>query len=349
MTRGATPKMQKNSLDAITSGYIMIPFKVDRDSYIDTCFRTNLVCVLFEGGLFKTDVYITNEAIQNIHFPTKAGEKGTQVIVASGAFRSQPIVIGTIPGNDETQYWSEDIIRFRKTVKGTTMTMVIDPKNNEWNFNTTSNEPTNFNIRCTGNESSKILLHTEGELEAQVQKKARLVGYDTIETEIVNAKVEAKEPGKEVRKITYDLEKLKIVRKMDDQTSEVTWDDQKIDIAFHNRKEFITIDDNNVIFSFGDGQEKVTLSQNLIKMITGNKVEINGASEPLTLANTLIQLLNNVENQITTLKQAWSTAAAAAVPGTDGGKAGLSAGSMAVASISPLNFDGVKSKVIFSD
>lgn len=125
-------------------------------------------------------------------------------------------------------------------------------------------------------------------------------------------------------------------------------DDNQIDINLHDKQEHITIDDNNLIIGFNNDEEQIQLTKNLIKLITGQKVEINGAKEPLTLANTLIQMLNNVENQIMTLKNAWNTALASSAA-MDGGKAGFGAGVGAVAAVSPLQFDNIKSTVTFSD
>lgn len=346
---GGRPKNQRNDLSPITIGYIMIPQNVDRDGFIETCYRTNRVCVLVEGGLFKTDVYITNEAIQNISFPEKAGEKGTQVVIASGAFRNQPIIVGTVQGNDETPNWSEEIVRFRKSYKTTTTTLCMDPKHREFNINVVETiDPVNLTILVGGNEEHKIKVQSSGEIELIASKKAKVIGFNTIEAQIVDVVKEAKDPGKEIKKVIMNQDKFEIIRNVQDKQSQFIIDDQKIAMNFNNEKESFVINENNIVISFDEAKEQIQLAQNLIKLLTGAKVEINGATEPLTLANTLIQLLNNVQTQVTTLKQAWTSALAGA-GSMDGGRLGFTAGQTAVASISPLNFDAIKSKVIFSD
>lgn len=346
---GGRPKNQRNDLSPITIGYIMIPQNVDRDGFIETCYRTNRVCVLVEGGLFKTDVYITNEAIQNISFPEKAGEKGTQVVIASGVFRNQPIIVGTVQGNDETPNWSEEIVRFRKSYKTTTTTLCMDPKHREFNINVVETiDPVNLTILVGGNEEHKIKVQSSGEIELIASKKAKVIGFNTIEAQIVDVVKEAKDPGKEIKKVTMNQDKFEIIRNVQDKQSQFIIDDQKIAMNFNNEEESFVINENNIVISFDKAKEQIQLAQNLIKLLTGAKVEINGATEPLTLANTLIQLLNNVQTQVTTLKQAWTSALAGA-GSMDGGRLGFTAGQTAVASISPLNFDAIKSKVIFSD
>lgn len=346
---GGKPKTQRNDLSPITVGYIMIPKEVDRDGFIETCYRTNRVCVLVEGGLFKTDVYITNEAIQNISFPEKAGEKGTQVVIASGAFRNQPIIVGTVQGNDETPNWSEEIIRFRKSHESTTTMFCMDPKHKEFNINIIeTKEPVKFTILAGGNTEHEIKIQSSGEIEVIASKKVKVLGFDTIEAQIIDVTKEAKDPGKEIKKVTMNQDKFEIIRNVQDKQSQFVIDDQKIAMNFNNEKESIVMNENNIVISFDEAKEQIQLAQNLIKLLTGAKVEINGAAEPLTLANTLIQLLNNVQTQVTTLKQAWTSALAGA-GSMDGGRLGFTAGQTAVASISPLNFDAIKSKVIFSD
>lgn len=83
---GGKPRISNNNLPYISKGYIVLPTDVGRESYIDTVFRTNLVAVMMEGGVFRNDVRITNEAINNIWFPEEPGELGAQVVIASGEF-----------------------------------------------------------------------------------------------------------------------------------------------------------------------------------------------------------------------------------------------------------------------
>lgn len=72
---GGTPRISSNNLPPIMKGYIMIPTDVGREAYIDTVFRTNIVAVMMEGGIFRNDARITNEAINNIWFPENRGRR----------------------------------------------------------------------------------------------------------------------------------------------------------------------------------------------------------------------------------------------------------------------------------
>lgn len=346
---GGAPRISSNNLPSIMKGYIMLPMDVEKEAYIDTVFRTNIVAVMMEGGLFRNDVRITNEAINNIWFPEEPGEKGCQVIIASGDFLNQPTIIGTFIGNDEVPAWSEDIVRIKKQVKDVTMSMTIDPRNQEWNMNLTSFEkPVKFNVTLGGNEENKIRLQSSGEVEVVASKKVKITGYKEVIAEVVNVIEDVKEKDKEIRRLTMNMEGMNFVWKTQDKTTTIKTDPNTVDVNFHDGKSHITMDESGVVLGYDNDAEMIQLTQNLIKLMTGQRVNINNAKEPLTLANTLIQLLNNVENQIMTLKNAWQTALAGSAA-MDGGKAGFGAGVGAVAAVNPLQFDGIKSTVTFSD
>ena len=346
---GGAPRISSNNLPSIMKGYIMLPMDVEKEAYIDTVFRTNIVAVMMEGGLFRNDVRITNEAINNIWFPEEPGEKGCQVIIASGDFLNQPTIIGTFIGNDEVPAWSEDVVRIKKQVKDVTMSMTIDPRNQEWNMNLTSFEkPVKFNVTLGGNEENKIRLQSSGEAEVVASKKVKITGYKEVIAEVVNVVEDVKEKDKEIRRLTMNMEGMNFVWKTQDKTTTIKTDPNTVDVNFHDGKSHITMDESGVVLGYDNDAEMIQLTQNLIKLMTGQRVNINNAKEPLTLANTLIQLLNNVENQIMMLKNAWQTALAGSAA-MDGGKAGFGAGVGAVASVNPLQFDGIKSTVTFSD
>lgn len=346
---GGAPRISSNNLPSIMKGYIMLPMDVEKEAYIDTVFRTNIVAVMMEGGLFRNDVRITNEAINNIWFPEEPGEKGCQVIIASGDFLNQPTIIGTFIGNDEVPAWSEDVVRIKKQVKDVTMSMTIDPRNQEWNMNLTSFEkPVKFNVILGGNEENKIRLQSSGEAEVVASKKVKITGYKEVIAEVVNVIEDVKEKDKEIRRLTMNMEGMNFVWKTQDKTTTIKTDPNTVDVNFHDGKSHITMDESGVVLGYDNDAEMIQLTQNLIKLMTGQRVNINNAKEPLTLANTLIQLLNNVENQIMMLKNAWQTALAGSAA-MDGGKAGFGAGVGAVASINLLQFDGIKSTVTFSD
>lgn len=364
--RGGRPTKQKNAPETLDKGYITIPFNTDKEDYIETCWRTGMVSVITDGGNLYNDVLITNEALQNIDFPDEPGESGTQVLMASLPYRTTPIIIGTVSNRNESPAWSSNMHRFLKLNDKTSVCVEMNADESSIDITVNSEEKTDINIVSVGNEESEIKLQSSGKVNVIADKEINATSYDTIVSKIVNVESEAEEPGKEERSITMNLSSLILKWLEEDKTSTITFDKDKFRLSLHDDTEFIDINDDQIIISFKEneeqiiinsdnidisyknGEEKITLSQNLIKLLTGNRFEVNDAKEPLTLAETLIEKINELQNQINTLKMAWSQAAASVKP-QDGGASGFAAGATSVSSIVQIDFSDIKSQTTFSD
>lgn len=366
VNRGGRPRKQRNDPEVLERGFITIPYNVEKSDYIETCYRTGTVSVLSDGGNLRNEVLITNEALQNIDFPTEEGGEGTQVIIASLPYRTNPIIIGTITNRNNSPAWSSNMHRFVKFNEDTSVCIEMSADEKSIDISVNSTEKTDINIISVGNEESVIKLNTSGKAIVSADKEIDAISYDTINAKVVNVETEAEEPGKEERSIKMDLnsflltwleEDKKTVFSLDkdtfklgfhDDTELIEVNDDNIKISFKNGEETIIINSDNIDVSYKNGEEKITLSPNLIKLLTGAKVEMNNAKEPLTLAETLIQKIDELQNQINTLKMAWSQAAANVKP-MDGGATGFAAGVTATSSIAKIDFSDIKSEVSFSD
>lgn len=363
---GGRPRKQKNDPELLEKGYITIPYKVDKKNFIETCLRTGTVSVITDGGNFRNEILITNEALQNINFPNEEGGYGTQVIIASLPYRTTPVVIGTILNDDQSPAWKENIHRFMKINDKTSVCIEEDADDKSINIIVNSEEATEINISSVGTEESVLNIQSSGKANIIADKEINAISYEKITSKIVNVETEAEEEGKEERSVTMTLESLLVKWLENDKTSTILFDkdrfklslhddleivdisDDAIIISFKNNEEQIVINSDNIDILFKNGEEKVTLSPNLIKLLTGSKVEVNGAKEPLTLAETLISKIDELQNQINMLKQAWTQAAAGVKP-MDGGAGGFAIGISTVASISKVDFSEIKSKTTFSD
>ena len=95
--QGVSPVRKQGTVQQTTGfGYVLIPEGVDRDKFVDTCFRTNKISIIddSEGNIIH-ECFISNEALQNIQFPRKVGEKGTPVMWISQSYMNQPMIVGT--------------------------------------------------------------------------------------------------------------------------------------------------------------------------------------------------------------------------------------------------------------
>lgn len=286
MATGGKPKKQSNTLGPIAIGYIAIPSEVDRDSYIQSCFRRNKVSVYIEGGCFINDIYITNEALQNISFPEEIQQKGTQVVINTIGINGAPIIIGTLPTSDESPTWEEDIFRFRKVIENISMYIEVNPKKKRLNMTVNSDEPTELVIENTGCKEGKVSIVSSGEVEIKTDKKTTVKSFDTLEQEIVNAEVEAKEEGKEKRIITFDKDKLEIKRKIDDKVDSIILNDDNLLINWNN---------NSIITKWSDDGLLMQQENGALIQITSAGISIlkGGSSLKNTLDNLLTALITH--------------------------------------------------------
>ena len=284
MSGGRTRK-QSNESEGISYGYIVIPTNVDRDLYVESCLRRGRVSVMKEGGVFNMDLYITREALQNVHFPENPGEKGTAVVIANNPYAGTQMIIGTYDMNDEFPNWSEDTFRFRKIINKTSATLLIDPKNKVINLTVDSPEDVQLNIKATGSENSKVNVFSTGSVNVKADQNVSVIGYKQIENQIINVE----KPEEELRFIVMDLEKLQVVRKTD-----------KIN-------ESVTIDDTGIVFVTKEGQTTISLTDEELNVKTGastlqmNKDIINfngGGLDGLVEINQLTTKLNNLVQQL---------------------------------------------------
>ena len=282
---GGRTRKQANDPSGISYGYVVIPVNVDRDLYVESCLRRGKVSIMKEGGIFNMDVIITNEALQNIHFPENPGEKGTAVVIAKNPYSGVQIIIGTYCSNDEFPVWSEDVFRFKKIINKTSANLTIDPKNNVVNLTIDSPEDVRLNVCATGSENSKVNIFSTGSVNVKANKKISSIGYTEIESKIINTE----KPEEETRSVTMNLEKLEIVRKT-----------EEID-------ESITIDDTGIVFVTKEGQTTISLTDEELNVKTGdstlqmNKDIINfngGGLDGLVEINQLTTKLNNLVQQL---------------------------------------------------
>ena len=259
---GGRTRKQANDPSGISYGYVVIPVNVDRDLYVESCLRRGKVSIMKEGGIFNMDVIITNEALQNIHFPENPGEKGTAVVIAKNPYSGVQIIIGTYCSNDEFPVWSEDVFRFKKIINKTSANLTIDPKNNVVNLTIDSPEDVRLNVCATGSENSKVNIFSTGSVNVKANKKISSIGYTEIESKIINTE----KPEEETRSVTMNLEKLEIVRKTEEIDETILIDDVgtsieiKDDVSMKLTKEDIniktgtsTLKMNNDIIEFNGG------------------------------------------------------------------------------------------------
>ena len=108
MEIGVSPYTRANTFLPIVYGYVFIPRGVNRDDYIQTCYNKCMVDVITDmNGSVISDCYVMEQVMQELIFPENSDLLGSCVVMVSEAFKSKPVVIGTLAFNDEMRYFEE--------------------------------------------------------------------------------------------------------------------------------------------------------------------------------------------------------------------------------------------------
>ena len=67
---GIVRKRRRNQLPISGVGYIIIPNDVEKEAYIDSCYKRERVCILLDqGSSMVKDCYITKQALRDLIEP----------------------------------------------------------------------------------------------------------------------------------------------------------------------------------------------------------------------------------------------------------------------------------------
>ena len=295
---GGKNRKLKNSLNAISFGYVILPTDVDRGDYIKTCLRTGRVCVMLEGGTFCRDVYVTDECFENIQFPQENGKHGTAVVIATNPYNGTPIVIGTYPRNDQSKMrGEEDMYCFRKTFENSTVALVLDSHNKSVYLGVNSLDGGRVEIASTGSENSVVSINSSGKVEVKADERVYLKSFTEVIAEVQNPDKEKIE--KEVRRFKMDLNETSFEwSKEDDQvTRKFTLNDDEINVQIGE----------NVALKVTDDQLDANVGESTLK-VTSDEIQFNGGGfDGLVKINDLTTKLNGLVQEVTTFINTYNT------------------------------------------
>lgn len=234
-------------------GYVVIPRGVERDEYIENCYRTQTVVI--QGGYGYSEfgeVYVTQTAMQEIQFPSGiegADPYGSAVVWVRNDSTLLPIIVGTIRRQDAYYALSEGVrcwsvglengsaVEVRMSREGILQISVIG--NNE--------NPAEATIKVSSpNKDSKVTVDCDNEVSVNAGKRFSVTTPGTVEARFVNGSMEEKtviryEPGKG---LTYK----------DEFENTITAEDGKVNVT---SKEI----------SHNSGNEPMVLGDSLAKFI----------------------------------------------------------------------------------
>lgn len=257
MAGGKTRKLNGSS-EPISFGFIVIPNGVDRDLYVETCLRTGRVSVMGNGGVFFRDVYITNEVLANIEFPSKENEQGSAVVLASNPYDGIPIVIGSYCRNDQSPMWKENTFQFRKTVGNVTASLMVNPSDNTIMVSINSPEKASVSVRSTGSSESEVNVESTGSVNVLGGEMVSVKSYTQMEAKVVNPE----KPEEEERRVSMDLGKVSFHWKTEEM------------------EQSLQVDNTGVMVKIGD---------NVQSTITKEQLDLKTGASTLKMNNDIIE------------------------------------------------------------
>lgn len=331
---GVARSKQAGSPYSVGFGFIVIPPGIDRDAFVETCYRKEKVTIATDNGAVINECYVTSDTLQKISFPQKVKERGSSIVFVSCEFQTKPIVVGCIGSDDSSTLLSEGMYRVRKRLNGTEVLIQLDPKTNSIVVGLTSKAGTEGKVFITsrGSEKCEINLESSGVVKVKADKEIEATSYKEVSSKVVDVRQGKQE---DLYSILMNLEEFSIIRKNEEEEA------------------FLKIVPNEISLSWDKGNEIMTLSKNLIQLTTSKELKINGGREPITLAETLIQKMEMVQTNIDLLVQAFQAGSTAAIPtpgpASDQGKAAFSAAAGVASGVQKVDFSTIKSEVSFTD
>lgn len=313
-------------------GFIVIPPGVERDVFVETCYRKERITIATDNGAVINDCYVLSEVLQKINFPRKLKERGSSVCFISCKFQNKPIIIGVLNSDDSSNLLEENMYRIRKRMGDTEIVIQLDPNKNNLVIGLTSKEDKEGRIFITskGSEKSEINIVSSGKVNVKADKEINAISYKQISTKVIDVQEGKQE---DVYEAFMDLEQFYIKRKNQDEEFSLIIDKDKVDLRYDK------------------GNKEFLLNKSLVQIKTDKTFEVNGGAEPIPLGDTLIQKIDQLQTQIATLVNGFLIGmnAAIPIPTSDQGKAAFTAAYSTVSSIQKIDFSPTKSKVSFTD
>ena len=192
-------------------GYVVIPRGVDRDEYIENCYRTQTVTI--QGGYGYSEfgqVYVTQTAMQEIEFPSGdegADRFGSAVVWVRDDNTRAPIIVGTVRRQDEYYALGEGTKRVAVNMpNGSGVEIWMNRDGNiQISVTGSSESAASAVIKVSSpNEDSKVVLDCDNEVLVNAGKKVSITTPGTVEARFVDDQMEEKtvirfEPGKSLK------------------------------------------------------------------------------------------------------------------------------------------------------
>lgn len=188
---GVSPTNKKDTLlQPVGFGYIFMPVDVDRDLFVQTCYRTGRVTIIDDagGGVIK-DCYITVEALQNVKFPRECGKMGQPVMWVAQGFQNQPVVIGTFPLVDKVEDRMDEAFKVHREWDGNVLDIQGSARDGVLFINI-EGSPAFMKLSANGGDDSVLELNSSGTVKVTGCQKLQATAYEEMNVELLDVEAD---------------------------------------------------------------------------------------------------------------------------------------------------------------
>jgi len=115
MNKGVERSEIWNNNMSVGLGYIVVPFGVDRDQFVQTCYRKERVHIAVERGSIFKNCYIDSSTLQRVKFPETCRQLGSQIVFVMEKFKKIPFVVACVTRNSERIISDEESINIQRS------------------------------------------------------------------------------------------------------------------------------------------------------------------------------------------------------------------------------------------
>ena len=182
MIEGIHRKTQRNIINSIGYGYVVLPYNVDRTDYVESAYRKEKVSILpDQGSSFIQDCYISRSALREIIFPDTVEGLGSGVVYVTNYFNNKPFIIGVISKEDESALFEEYGIMFTKRFNENKVTFEANAQRGEITINVSNQEDAaSILLNCVGQEGTKFTINCNGTFYASVDNAINISSRQTL-------------------------------------------------------------------------------------------------------------------------------------------------------------------------
>ena len=180
--QGVAPVGRNRTTQQTTGfGYVIIPEGVDRNKYVDGCFRRNRLPIIDDAdGNIIHDCYVSKEVLANVEFPLEVGEKGVPVVWVAQPFQNIPMIVGTLSSYDSVTIRSDAEINYSKTWEKGEVTIKGNARDGSLTLLVRGQEFSRIKIAAFGSEDSVCEVFSNGSIDVTANKDVTIKAFQNL-------------------------------------------------------------------------------------------------------------------------------------------------------------------------